>query len=113
MNKKYWKQAETLAKRPYQAHVFLDQTTDGEPVYVAVIPEMPGCSAHGDTVEEALAWLESAKADHIWFLLDQNLDVPEPQFVNAGIIFSAPHYDDENVADMAASGGIVSPAVTA
>ena len=37
MNKAYLKKAESLAKRPYQAHVFLDETTEGEPVYVAVL----------------------------------------------------------------------------
>ena len=113
MNQKNYKKAESLSKRAYQAHVVRDETTDGEPVYVAIVPEMPGCTAHGDTVEEALEWLESAKLDHIWFLLDKSLDVPEPQLLNAGSVFYAPHYEDTDDAKPQASGGIVAPAVTA
>ena len=113
MNKKNYKEAESLSKRPYQAHVFLDETTDGEPVYVAIVPELPGCIAHGDSVEEALEWLESAKLDHIWFLLDKSMEVPEPQLLNAGLVFNAPHYEDAHDANPQASGGIVAPAVTA
>ena len=113
MNKENHKTAESLAKRPYQAHVFLDETTDSEPIYVAVVPEMPGCIAHGDTVEEALEWLESAKLDHIWFLLDKNLEVPDPQLLNSNSVFNMAHYDDENTASAQASGGIVAPVVTA
>lgn len=113
MNKKNHKKAESLSKRAYQAHVVLDETTDGEPVYVAIVPEMPGCIAHGDTVEEALEWLESAKLDHIWFLLDKNLEVPEPQLLNSGMVFNAPYYDNVDSTNAQASGGIVAPAVTA
>ena len=85
MDRRLFAEAKTLAQRPYQSQVFLDETTDGEPVYVAIVPEMPGCIAHGDTVEEALEWLESAKLDHIWFLLDQQLEVPEPQLIEARV----------------------------
>jgi len=113
MNEKNYKKAESLSRRPYQAQVFLDETTDGEAVYVAIVPEMPGCIAHGDTVEEALEWLESAKLDHIWFLLDKNLDVPEPQLLNSGMVFNAPHYEDVDASNVQASGGIVAPTVTA
>jgi len=113
MNKSYLKEAEFLASRPYQAHVFLDETTEGEPVYVAIVPELPGCIAHGDSVEEALEWLESARVDHIWFLLDKNLDVPEPQPVKSTLVVNVPHYDDDYAVDAQASGGIVAPAVTA
>jgi predicted RNase H-like HicB family nuclease len=49
--------------------------SDEDQVFVAEVPELPGCSAHGDTQEAALAsaqdaihlWLETARefGDHI------------------------------------------------
>ena len=112
MNKLHLKKAETLAERSYQAHVFLDETTDGETVYVAIVPEMPGCIAHGDTVEEALEWLESAKVDHIWFLLEKELEVPQPQSLNSTTVLNAPEYAAESDASAQPSGGIVVPTAT-
>lgn len=112
MNRNNYKNATALARRQYQSHVFLDETTDGEPVYVAVVPELPGCNAHGDTVEEALEWLGSAKIDHIWFLLDNNLDVPAPQLLNSGLIFNMPRYDDDAGMASAPDGMIISVAST-
>jgi predicted RNase H-like HicB family nuclease len=43
--------------------------SDEDQVYVAEVPELPGCVAHGDTYESALAnakqaialWIETAK----------------------------------------------------
>jgi predicted RNase H-like HicB family nuclease len=43
--------------------------SDEDQVYVAEVPELPGCSAHGDTYESALSnakqaislWIETAK----------------------------------------------------
>lgn len=110
MNRKNFGKATALAKRPYQSHIFLDQTTDGEPVYVGIVPEMPGCTAHGDSVEEALEWLESARVDHIWFLLDQSLEVPEPQLINSGMVFNMPQYDDDAGIASAPDGMIISAA---
>ena len=110
MTTKNRKEATSLAKRQYQAHVFLDETTDGEPVYVAIVPEMPGCVAHGDTVEEALEWLDSAKVDHIWFLLDKGLEVPDPRLLNPKMVFSLPQYDDETGIASAPVGTIISAA---
>lgn len=77
------RQAEKLASRPYQSHIFLDKSTEGEPVYVALVPEMPGCHTHGDTVKEAKEWLESAKVDFIYFLLEDGLPVPDPCFLDS------------------------------
>ena len=111
MNKELYKEAETLAQRPYQSRVFRDETTDGEPVYVALVPEMPGCIAHGDTVDEALEWLQSAKVDHIWLLLDKNLDVPEPQLYDTNLVFDMPSHDNaSDGANGVASRVIVSSA---
>lgn len=114
MKQKYYRQAESLAQRHYQAHVFLDETTDGEPVYVAIVPEMPGCIAHGDSIEEALEWLESAKLDHIWFLLDRELDVPSPRMIDKSVVVvKLPRYADENAnSALVVSDSLVSAAPT-
>lgn len=73
--------AKELAIRRYTTIVFRDETTDDEPIYVAIIPELEGCSASGDTPQEASENLKSAKEDFIYFLLEDGLDVPEPQLI--------------------------------
>lgn len=46
---------------PYRAAVVReDQATDGSRVYLAEIPDLPGCMAHGETEEEALQNVEEA-----------------------------------------------------
>jgi predicted RNase H-like HicB family nuclease len=50
----------------YAIEIFYSEEDDG---YIAVVPELPGCSAFGETEEEALEeiktamelWLETAK----------------------------------------------------
>jgi len=84
MNQQMWQQAEKLGNRPYQMMTFLDKTTDGEPVYVALIPELPGCHTHGDTIDEALEMLNEVKAEFIYFMLEDRLAIPEPQLLNTG-----------------------------
>ena len=52
----------------YAIEIFYSEEDEG---YVAVVPELPGCSAFGETQEEALAeikvamslWLETAKSE--------------------------------------------------
>ena len=97
MKSDIYREADVLAKRPYQVQVFLDETTDGDPVYVAIVPEMPGCIAHGATVEEAIEWLDSAKLDHICFLLERGQNVPEPRLIRSTIVLDMPNYADEDV----------------
>lgn len=79
MNAQRLRLAKALASRAYQVHVFPDSTTDGDPCYVATVPELPVCMSDGETVEEAKANLESAKIDFIYFLLEDGLPVPEPR----------------------------------
>ena len=53
--------------------------SDDDEAYVAEVPELPGCSAHGDSYESALAhakeaislWIETAK--------EFNDPIPEPR----------------------------------
>ena len=85
MNKARLIEAERLAAREYQVRVFADETTDGEPGYYAMTPEMPGCVSDGATVEEAKKNLESARVDFIYFLLEDGLTIPEPQLANSPV----------------------------
>ena len=78
MKKKLLKKARKLAARPYEVQFVPDFDTDGNPVFFARIPEMPGCVAHGDTIEEAKEWIELAKVDFIYFYLEDGLAPPEP-----------------------------------
>ena len=51
---------------------------DGRLRYIAEITDLPGCSAHGDTIEEALEKLEDAKVGWFEVSLERHLDIPEP-----------------------------------
>lgn len=81
MNEQRLQLARKLASRPYQVHVFPDESTNGDPCFVATVPELPVCMSDGDSVEEALGNIESAKVDFIYFLLEDGLPVPEPQML--------------------------------
>ncbi|MCY3976814.1 MAG: type II toxin-antitoxin system HicB family antitoxin [Chloroflexi bacterium] len=81
MNQLLWQQAEKLGKRPYQMMTFLDKTTNGERVYVALIPELPGCHTHGDTIDEAHELLNEVKVEFIYFMLEDGIAVPEPKLL--------------------------------
>ncbi len=82
MNQQMWQLAKKLGNRPYQMITFLDRTTDGEPIYVALTPELSGCHTHGDTVEEALELLNEVRIEFIYFLLEDSLAVPEPKLLD-------------------------------
>jgi predicted RNase H-like HicB family nuclease len=75
------KKAESLAARPYIIQVVLDQTTDDQPIYVALSPELIGCIAQGETIEEALSNLRDARIEFIQSLLEDSLHVPEPNSI--------------------------------
>ena len=92
MNKKRLKKAKRLAARPYQMRIFADVTTDGEPGYYATIPELPGCVSDGDTVEEAKQNLQSAKVGFIYFLLEDKLEVPDPQYFESHVSIDLSEY---------------------
>lgn len=60
----------------YAIEIFYSEEDDG---YIAVVPELPGCSAFGDTVEEALG--EVLQASDLWIETAQKEGriIPEPQ----------------------------------
>lgn len=52
--------------------------SDEDGSYVAVVPEIPGCSAWGDTYEEALAEVKVAIRGHLRVAKKYGDPVPEP-----------------------------------
>ncbi|MDE2855287.1 MAG: type II toxin-antitoxin system HicB family antitoxin [Chloroflexota bacterium] len=101
MNRQLLQQAENLGNRPYQMMIFLDKTTDGEPIYVALIPELPGCHTHGDTVEEALELLNEVKVEFIYFMLEDGLAIPDPKPLDKGIRMNFGDLLDNDIAHTA------------
>lgn len=71
-------QARALAMRPYVLFAFLDQTTDGDTIFVAINPELPSCMAQGETIQEAEEILAEVRIDYIDHLLANGLIVPDP-----------------------------------
>lgn len=49
--------------------------------YSAYVPDLPGCVAVGDTVEEAEREIAEATEFHIEGLREDGLPIPEPQTV--------------------------------
>ena len=57
--------------------VFMQYDPQDE-IYVASIPELSGCMAHGETKEEALKEIETAKELWIETALEDGEEIPEP-----------------------------------
>jgi predicted RNase H-like HicB family nuclease len=74
-----WVKAEELAKRGYSTEFEVDVMPDEMFVYMARNPELPGCKAQGDSVDEAQANLDEVRIDYINALLEENIPVPEPR----------------------------------
>lgn len=68
-----------LARRPYRVVVMKDETTDGNLIFLAANPELPGCMAQGVTIADAAQELEAARLDYIVSLLEDGVPVPVPQ----------------------------------
>lgn len=60
--------------------VTLTEETDdkGKTYFVAEIPDLPGCGAHGKTIEEAYKNIEEAKRLWIEVSFKKELSIPEP-----------------------------------
>jgi predicted RNase H-like HicB family nuclease len=81
MNKNLRNKAKKLACRPYMVEVVLDDTTEGQPIYLAKTPELEGCFGQGETIDEAVKSLSEARVDYIHSLLEDDLPVPCPSCV--------------------------------
>lgn len=55
--------------------VVYEKNQDG---YGAYVPDLPGCAAVGDTLEETERLIAEAIAFHIEGLREEGLEVPEP-----------------------------------
>jgi len=71
------KNLEYYEKLPYR--IILEQWDDGEgPYWVAQVAELPHCSIHGATPEEALSEIQEVKRDWFKSNLERGLKIPEP-----------------------------------
>ena len=52
-------------------------------IFVATVPELPGCMAHGDTKESALKELDIVKDMWIECALEDGDPIPEPSLFNS------------------------------
>ncbi len=70
--------AQKLASRPYTIRILRDDSIPEKPLYMAVNPELEGCMAQGESIEEAERFLDEFRVDYILHLLEHDLPVPEP-----------------------------------
>ena len=70
----------------------------GDQVFVADVPELPGCAAHGDTHEEALTNVQDAIA--LWLDTCEEDGVPPP---NPGVISEIMRSEYVNLKEMGLS----------
>ena len=74
-----FEKAKELATKDYAIRIVVDKTTDGESIYMASNPELEGCMAQGETVEEAQSILEEVRIDYLAHLLEYGLPIPGPR----------------------------------
>jgi predicted RNase H-like HicB family nuclease len=79
MDEKLIKQATELADRPYTILVSVETTATGQSIYLAKNPELIGCMAQGETLDEARKNLRDARIDYIYDSLLSNDIIPEPR----------------------------------
>lgn len=71
-------QAMNLADRPYAIEVLPDETTDGQPAFIARVVDLPGCLGSGLTEPDAIQDARLAMVDFIESLLEDDMPVPVP-----------------------------------
>lgn len=67
-------QVAEIMKRPYRKVI----SGDADDGYIVEVPDLPGCSAGGDTPEEALAELPDAMTGWLESMLLDGQPIPEP-----------------------------------
>jgi predicted RNase H-like HicB family nuclease len=78
MDKKILTKAKEYSKRGYSITIQLDHTSDGENLFFAHCEELEGCMAQGKTMEEAYQNMIVAIEDFIYYLLEDEMPIPEP-----------------------------------
>ena len=63
-------------KVPYAVVVREDEATDGSRIFLAEVPDLPGCMAHGETPEEAHQNLQEAIELYLQTLDDAGVERP-------------------------------------
>ena len=63
---------------PYELAVRREACSGGTQCFVARVIDLPGCESHGDTPDEALKNLESAKRLYVESMLEDGLVPPAP-----------------------------------
>lgn len=53
--------------------------SDEDAAFIAVVPELPGCSAWGETYEEALQEVQVAMSLYLETLQEEGRPIPEPK----------------------------------
>jgi len=72
------KKALEIAGQPYTIAIMRDETTTGKPIFLLSHPELEGCMAQGQSIEDGLENLKEATTEYVLSLLEEGLDVPEP-----------------------------------
>ena len=72
---------EELAAQPWSREVVADE--DG--VFVASVPELDGCFADGDSIEEALANLDEVLREWLELAVEEGAAVPQPRRQSAEV----------------------------
>lgn len=60
----------------YLIEIVREPTTEGDLVYVARHPELPGCMAHGESADEARANLDEARGLYLADLGRRGIEMP-------------------------------------
>ncbi len=69
---------EEYASLPYHLMLVRDGEDKGKP-WTASVEELPGCTSHGKTSDEALDGIEAAMSKWIALALEEDREIPEPK----------------------------------
>jgi predicted RNase H-like HicB family nuclease len=77
-------EAEKFAAFPFVVSLVKDVDEEGQPVFLAINPELDGCMADGKSFEEAIENLNDARTDYIQVLLLSGQPIPLPSVMVEG-----------------------------
>jgi len=64
-----------------QRYSIFIQYSEEDSCYVASVPELEGCMAHGDTYSEAMAEIQDAMNLHIDMIQEMGDELPQPRLL--------------------------------